>query len=127
MSVLLNVDEIRYVQKKVDEDWKNTVRIEKDKLTSQEKPAVPAQVAPATDPLFAEFVSSLGMQALYALGEMDGSGPPGAEDLRNARYLIDVIRALEKKTKGNVSTEEQQLLKNLLYELQMKYSQRAAG
>lgn len=121
------MDEIRYVQKKVDEDWKNTVRIEKDKLIVPQQPAASAETSPATDPLFAEFISSLGMQALYALGEMDGSGPPGAEEMRNARYLIDVLGSLEKKTLGGVSAEERQLLKNLLYELQMKYSQRAAG
>ncbi|MCG3176052.1 MAG: hypothetical protein MOGMAGMI_00990 [Candidatus Omnitrophica bacterium] len=118
------MDEVRFVQKKVDEDWKNAVRTEKDALTAQEKPAA---TAPVTHPLFAEFVSSLGMQALYALGEMDGAAQPGPEELRNARYLIDVLRGLQEKTKGNLSSEEEQLLKNLLYELQMKFSQRSTG
>jgi hypothetical protein len=42
-------------------------------------------------------------------------------DLELARYNIDMIEAIEQKTKGNLTPEEQELLKNTLSDLRMGY------
>ena len=38
-----------------------------------------------------------------------------------AKETIDIISMLEEKTKGNLTQEEGQLIKNLLYALRMRY------
>jgi hypothetical protein len=39
--------------------------------------------------------------------------------------LIDALGVLKEKTKGNLSKEEEGLLENLLYELRMRYIEKA--
>lgn len=106
-------------QKKVDESWKNAVQ--------QEKRTSPKEGAqPAPDKVFLSFISSLGVQALMALGETPGEAPttgPKHTDLAQAQYLIDILQALSNKTSGNLAAEEAQMLQNLLYELRMKFVQ----
>ena len=103
-------------QKKVDESWKDTV--EKEKHVSP-----PEDLSAETpSPGFLEFVSSLAMQALMAMGEAAHPDTRQTlEDLPQAKYLIDTIQLLSDKTKGNLSPEEASALKNLLYELKMKF------
>ena len=43
------------------------------------------------------------------------------QNLPQARYLIDVIQLLSDKTRGNLSPEEEKVLKNLLYELRVQF------
>ena len=103
-------------QKKVDESWKNFV--EKEKTSSA--PVEGRTEAPPVD--FLGFVSTLALQVLMFLGEMPHPETGQAEkNLPQARYLIDVLGVLADKTKGNLSSEEMDVLKNLLYELQLKF------
>ncbi|NLT77296.1 MAG: DUF1844 domain-containing protein, partial [Planctomycetes bacterium] len=44
-------------------------------------------------------------------------------DLEMARYNIDMLEVLEAKTKGNLTAEEAQVLKNTLSELRMGFVQ----
>jgi hypothetical protein len=37
------------------------------------------------------------------------------------KHTIDTLELLEEKTKGNLSDEEKDLLKNALYDLKMRY------
>jgi len=107
------------VNKRVDESWKETVQKEKKSVpgTPKEK-----NVPPGPNPNFPYFVSSLGMQALLALGEIpDPDTGEKRADLGQARHLIDIIQMLQDKTKGNLSKEEAQMLSDLVYELQMKF------
>ncbi len=61
-------------------------------------------------------------QALFALGLLQLKGQEEREpDLELARYNIDMLQTLEEKTKGNLTKEEAQLLKNTLSELRMGY------
>lgn len=106
------------VRKKVDESWKNSIQKEKEKLATPETESNAA----FSEPDFSLFLSTLGMQALMALGESpDPSTGQKRTDLVQAQYLIDVIQMLSEKTKGNLSPEEAQMLKDLLYDLQMKF------
>ena len=41
------------------------------------------------------------------------------KNIESARHLIDMIGVLEEKTHGNLTTQEEQVLKNLLTELRI--------
>lgn len=102
-------------KKKVDESWKDNVRKEAEHAPSQ-----PAPAAPVPESEFIFFVSTLGMQALLALGEL--AHPVTGEkntDFAQAKYLIDTLALLEVKTAGNLTEEEGAAMKGLLYELRM--------
>jgi hypothetical protein len=43
-----------------------------------------------------------------------------------AKHTIDILAMLAEKTRGNLSTEEANLLKDMLFELRMKYVQKAS-
>ena len=72
----------------------------------------------------AALISMLTTQALFALGVLQVKGQEGREpDLEMARYNIDMLEALEEKTKGNLTEPEANALKNTLSELRMGYVQ----
>ena len=76
---------------------------------------------------FAAFIISLNTSALFHLGEI--SDPVSGEkqqDLVLAKHTIDTIQLLEKKTRGNLTDEEQDIIKNVLYDLKMRYVAKAS-
>jgi hypothetical protein len=117
----------------VDEDWKKQAQQEKEILAAQEeqekkKPQGEDESGSRRGPLpkgdIAALISMLTTQALFALGVLGVKGQEQREpDLELARYNIDMLEALEEKTKGNLSPEEQQALNNTLSELRMGYVQ----
>jgi hypothetical protein len=42
-------------------------------------------------------------------------------NLPQAKEIIDLLSVLDAKTKGNLTTEEQTVLRDMLYALRMKY------
>ena len=71
---------------------------------------------------FGLFVSSLMLQAMIFLGEVDNPATKTKEeDLPHARYLIDTIQMIWEKTKGNVTKEEDKMLEEILYDLRTRY------
>jgi len=71
---------------------------------------------------FTAFVMSMNTSALFHLGEI--SDPASGEkqtDLVLAQHTIDTLAILEQKTKGNLTDDEQDLLKHVLYDLKMRY------
>lgn len=80
---------------------------------------------PLPPPTFEYLVISLKMQAemqlgLFHFGEEKDRPEP---DLRMARHAIDLLGALQEKTKGNLSLEEQRLIENSLTELRFRFVQ----
>lgn len=71
---------------------------------------------------FGSFVISLGTSAYVSMGKVENpeTGEHGV-DLPAAKQLIDILQMLRDKTEGNLQTDEQQLLKGLLYELRLAY------
>lgn len=71
---------------------------------------------------FATFVFSLSSSAFLHFGEIpDPSSGEKKKNLPMAKQTIDILAMLEEKTKGNLSSDEEQLLKNILYDLRMRY------
>ncbi|MDD5679905.1 MAG: DUF1844 domain-containing protein [Candidatus Omnitrophica bacterium] len=74
-------------------------------------------------PDFSLFISSLSMQALILLGEIDSPFTHKKEEnLDQAKYVIDTIAMLKDKTNGNLTDDEISVIDNILYELRMKYT-----
>lgn len=92
------------------------------------------QAAPSEPPqgsgipvTFSSFVISLGSSSLMLMGEqLDPKQPPMPANLPQAKEIIDLLSVLEDKTKGNLTTEEQAVLRDMLYALRMKYVSLAA-
>jgi len=95
----------------------------------------PQQQATTADPhqgsgipvTFSSFVISLGSSSLMLMGEqLDPQQPPMPPNLPQAKDIIDLLSVLEDKTTGNLTTEEQAVLRDMLYALRMKYVSLAA-
>jgi hypothetical protein len=75
---------------------------------------------------FASFVFSLSTQALVHLGEIpDPVDGATHVHLEGARQIIDILAILAEKTRGNLDPAETSLLESALYDLRMRYVERA--
>ena len=71
---------------------------------------------------FSTFVLSLASAGLVQLGEApDPASGETACDLVLAKHTIDTLSMLREKTKGNLNSDEKEMLDALLYELRMKF------
>ncbi|HUN88928.1 MAG TPA: DUF1844 domain-containing protein [Terriglobales bacterium] len=70
---------------------------------------------------FDKFIASLYMTALMQLGLLHEQGGQPRVDIIGARQTIDTLALLRDKTKGNLTSQEDTLLANSLYEVQMAY------
>jgi Domain of unknown function (DUF1844) len=70
---------------------------------------------------FERFMASLYMNAMLQLGLMHEQGGQPRIDLIGARQTIDTLSLLAEKTKGNLTSAEENFLQNCLYELRMAY------
>jgi hypothetical protein len=126
-------------KKRVDESWKEQVEREK-----QSRPTAPGPEAPRSAPQaepppaaggedvpqarFDLFISGLAVEALIALGDMaHPTTRRQSQNLEQAKYLIDLLGVLEEKTAGNLSVDEQRLLRDTLYQLRMRYLNKSGG
>lgn len=91
-------------------------------------PSGESRSEPAPEVTFSSFVFSLGTSALMLMGEqLDPQQPRIPVNLSQAKEIIDILSVLEAKTKGNLSSEEQSVLTDMLYSLRMKYVDLASG
>ncbi len=71
---------------------------------------------------FSTFVLSINSSALVQLGLIeDPGGGQKTKNLPLAKQTIDILAMLEEKTRGNLTGDEENILKNLLYELRLLY------
>jgi hypothetical protein len=91
------------------------------------KPGASPRPLPGVD--FASFAVSLGTSALYHMGVLPDpeTGKPGARKLELARQTIDALEMLQRKTRGNLDAEEEELLQRLLTDLRMRYVEASKG
>ncbi|HKB15129.1 MAG TPA: DUF1844 domain-containing protein [Planctomycetota bacterium] len=91
------------------------------------------QTSPASSPPlpggdFRLFVTKLNLQCLLALGLLENPITGKTEvRLDHARALIDDLRMLREKTKGNLSPEEERALEKSISDLQWQFVERAKG
>jgi hypothetical protein len=100
-----------------------------------EAPAQPAASAasdtahgahiPAT---FSSFVISMGSSALMLMGEQLSPQQQAVPvNLPQAKEIIDLLSMLEDKTRGNLTSDEQGVLEDMLYALRMKFVSLSSG
>ncbi len=70
---------------------------------------------------FERFMASLYMTAMLQLGLMQEERGQPRIDLLGARQTVDTLGLLAEKTKGNLTSVEENFLQNCLYELRMAY------
>ena len=71
---------------------------------------------------FATFIFSLNSSVLLQLGLIDD--PATGKKTKNlplAKQTIDILSMLEEKTQGNLTKDEETMLKNILFDLRMLY------
>ncbi len=94
--------------------------------------AKPVEAAPAAPPpppaappaaSLAPLIEQLYMSGLMLLGAEVQPGQRGQVDLEGARETIELLAALQQKTKGNLDPGEERLLSGALYELRLGFSE----
>jgi hypothetical protein len=71
---------------------------------------------------FPTFIASLNASALLHLGVIeDPASGQKTKNLPMAKQTIDILSLLESKTEGNLTKEEENMLKNILYDLRILF------
>jgi hypothetical protein len=74
------------------------------------------------DVTFTSFFMALNSSVLYHLGELaDPETGAQQKDMMLAKHTIDTMSMLQTKTRGNLSSEEVELVDTSLYDLKMRY------
>ena len=78
-----------------------------------------------TEPIdFGTFILSLSTSAVLHMGLIEDPQTRKKEkNLPLARQEVDIIEMLQEKTKGNLTTQERQMMDEVLYELRMRFVQ----
>jgi hypothetical protein len=121
----------------IDEDWKAQVQAEKE-AAAKSKPAAEADQSQAAAAARSEqhgpmppaslemLFTMLATEAMVALGQVPHPATGQVQaDHSLAQYLIDLLDVLREKTKGNLTTREQQVIEALLHELRLAFVQTA--
>ena len=103
----------------VAEEEKEAETKEADKKPDTEDQEPPPQFPEIN---FATFIASLNASALLQLGAIeDPTTGTRNKNLPMAKQTIDILSMMEEKTAGNLTQEEENLLKNILYDLRLMY------
>ena len=109
----------------IDDDWETEAKKDKERIAAQEKIEKQEAEQQKRGPLpkgdFIALVSLLATQAMFALGLIQMEKEKKEPDLDMAKYNIDMLEALEEKTKGNLTEDEEKGIQNTLSQLQMAY------
>jgi hypothetical protein len=78
---------------------------------------------------FTAFVLSLASTAAIHFGDLPDpiSGQPLEPNLDGASQMIEILSLLDQKTRGNLTTEERQVLEQVLYELRLRFVEAKSG
>ena len=95
-------------------------------VAPEEPPAAERQARPQPTPLpqinFPTFIASLNASALVHIGVIEDPVSGKAEkNLPMAKQTIDIISMLQQKTAGNLTPDEDGMLKSILYDLRILY------
>ncbi len=75
------------------------------------------------------FVLSLASTAAIHFGDMPdpATGERSGVNLDGAAQMIEILGLLDRKTRGNLTAEERQILEQVLYELRLRFVEAAGG
>ena len=94
-------------------------KVNKEKDKKEEKEKIEKEFEEAT---FASIVMRMATGAYISLGLVpDPTTGKKNKDLEISKYLIDSLRILREKTKGNLDKQEEEYLNNIIYDLELKY------
>lgn len=111
-------------EKTVNEEWKKTVQ-EKKETVGEEKPEQKTKQR-IPEASFNLFISSLVTQILINLGEVENPfNKKKEQNLDQAKFIIDTLQIIRDKTRGNLSDDEEKYLDTMLYDLRMRYIEKA--
>ena len=86
-----------------------------DKIEDEEETLLP-------EVNFPTFIMSLNASALVHLGVIeDPATGQSTKNLPMAKQTIDILSMLEEKTRGNLAKDEEDILRNILYDLRIAY------
>ncbi len=111
-------------EKTVDKEWKKTVQEEKETVGEEKPEQKTKQRIPEAS--FNLFISSLVTQILINLGEVENPfNKKKEQNLDQAKFIIDTLQIIRDKTRGNLSDDEEKYLDTMLYDLRMRYIEKA--
>jgi len=82
-----------------------------------------------SDLSFTAFVVSLASTAAIHFGDLPdpATGQLSPLNLDGAAQMIEILAMLDQKTRGNLTAEERQVLEQVLYELRLRFVDKAGG
>jgi hypothetical protein len=103
------------------EEEKKTADAEKAKSKTESTEEIKKET-PQYEVDFSSFILSLSTSALIQLGKIsDPVSKQPAKNLEAAKQTIDILMIIQEKTKGNLTSQEQAVMDNSLYDLRMMY------
>jgi hypothetical protein len=107
----------------IDSDWKSEAEREKEELAKKAQPEPKGdQPEDLPPPDFIQHCASLATHAMILLGAIPNPMTGKQEfDPMYARHIIDTIAMLRDKTKGNLTSQEEQTLEQLIGELKITW------
>ncbi len=107
---------------------KEKKKVDKGSTETEESPKQGAEAAESQEEIplpeinFSNFIFSLSTSALIQLGEIpDPVSKESGKNLSMAKQTIDILGMLQEKTKGNLTSDEEKLIENILYDLRMRF------
>ena len=119
-----------FSQENLDKTEKTEDKVKKEKMDEPEAKEPKKDYAPEDKEAeacfpeinFQTFIMSLNASALFNLGVLENPAAGKKEkNLTLAKQTIDILCLLEEKTRGNLSKDEDVMLKNILYDLRIIY------
>jgi hypothetical protein len=80
---------------------------------------------PLPRPSFLDLVATVAQPIAVYLGDVKMPDGESMENLQLARLHIDLLEVLKSRTAGNLSDQEERFLEDLLYELKLRYVEKA--
>ena len=113
------VKDRRFTAKKEGEESPQPKVEKREESPREEKPEQDTSLPEIT---FPSLLLSLSTSALIQLGEIqDPVSKQTVKNLPLAKQTIDLIGMLKEKTKGNLTSDEEKLMENILYDLKLMY------
>ena len=128
---MVDEQEIKIVDKRSQSPTVDTVTVDTvtvdaktDKFASNSRPTQIEDTPPMD---FASFTVGLATQAMMLLGEIPEpqTGKVLPTNLAGARQTIDIISLLQEKTKGNLTSDEDKLIQDVLTSLRIEFVKKA--